>query len=88
MTERLVLDLANKIDPELAGWIKDNVPFPSTMVDRITPVRFSRSQRLIQFSLKNNYYSNITSCACIATSFYETWGPATLGFLETVRAWS
>ncbi len=34
----LVLDMAERIEPELAGWIASNVTFPSTMVDRITPV--------------------------------------------------
>ena len=35
--KRLVLDFAGRIDPELRAWIETNVPFPSTMVDRITP---------------------------------------------------
>lgn len=29
---------AQLLDPELAEWIQDNVPFPNSMVDRITPV--------------------------------------------------
>ncbi|MBV8399054.1 MAG: mannitol dehydrogenase family protein [Acetobacteraceae bacterium] len=33
-----VLTLARLRDPELARWIETNAPFPSTMVDRITPV--------------------------------------------------
>ena len=33
-----VLDLAAMCDPDLADWIGRNVSFPSTMVDRITPV--------------------------------------------------
>jgi mannitol 2-dehydrogenase len=33
-----VLALATLRDPKLAGWIADNGCFPSTMVDRITPV--------------------------------------------------
>ncbi|WP_404424793.1 mannitol dehydrogenase family protein [Thalassospira australica] len=32
-----VIDFAKRSDPHLSGWIKDNVSFPSTMVDRITP---------------------------------------------------
>lgn len=35
--KRLVLDFAERIDPALCQWIEANVPFPSTMVDRITP---------------------------------------------------
>ena len=34
---RLVLELAERRDPTLARWIEREVPFPSTMVDRITP---------------------------------------------------
>ncbi|MBE2275169.1 MAG: mannitol dehydrogenase family protein [Rhodobacteraceae bacterium] len=33
-----VMDFADRIDPALAGWIGDSVAFPSTMVDRITPI--------------------------------------------------
>lgn len=33
----MVLQLANRIDPDLAEWIAQNGRFPSTMVDRITP---------------------------------------------------
>lgn len=35
--KRLVLDFAAERDAGLAEWIAANVPFPSTMVDRITP---------------------------------------------------
>ncbi|WP_413710631.1 mannitol dehydrogenase family protein [Rhizobium sp. Rhizsp82] len=35
--KRLVIDFAGRVDPELRAWIETNVPFPSTMVDRITP---------------------------------------------------
>jgi fructuronate reductase len=34
----LVLDMARYVEPNLADWINDKVTFPSTMVDRITPV--------------------------------------------------
>jgi fructuronate reductase len=32
-----VLDFAQRVDSKLADWIRENVSFPSTMVDRITP---------------------------------------------------
>lgn len=35
--QRLVRDFAARTDPALAEWIDAAVPFPSTMVDRITP---------------------------------------------------
>lgn len=34
-----VLDYAQLVDPALAHWISDNVSFPATMVDRITPAQ-------------------------------------------------
>jgi len=33
----VILDFARSLDPDLAQWIEAEVPFPSTMVDRITP---------------------------------------------------
>ena len=38
LTEKLVLQYAELVDADLAAWIKDNVKFPNSMVDRITPV--------------------------------------------------
>ena len=35
--QTVVLEFAQKIDPDLAQWIKENVRFPATMVDRIVP---------------------------------------------------
>jgi fructuronate reductase len=48
---RLVLGFAVRRDPALARWIADNVSFPSSMVDRITPAStsetYSDAERLI-----------------------------------------
>ncbi|WP_420409348.1 mannitol dehydrogenase family protein [Hoeflea sp.] len=37
LVRRAVLDLAQRLDPGLAGWIGTEGRFPATMVDRITP---------------------------------------------------
>lgn len=37
MVRRVVLDLAEQVDPDLSTWIADHVAFVTTMVDRITP---------------------------------------------------
>ncbi|WP_228871666.1 mannitol dehydrogenase family protein [Roseibium aggregatum] len=37
LVRRIVLDLAEKLDPELAAWIETKGRFPATMVDRIVP---------------------------------------------------
>ncbi len=38
MVRNAVMDFANRTTPALCSWISSNVAFPSTMVDRITPV--------------------------------------------------
>lgn len=38
LTHKLVLQFANLVDPALGKWIEDNVTFPNSMVDRITPI--------------------------------------------------
>ncbi|MDQ0562874.1 fructuronate reductase [Rhizobium mesoamericanum] len=43
--KRLVLEFASRIDPELRHWIEEKVPFPSTMVDRITPASTEATYR-------------------------------------------
>jgi fructuronate reductase len=37
VVRRLVLDMAERRDPEFAQWIREEVTFPSSMVDRIVP---------------------------------------------------
>ncbi|KQV84368.1 mannitol dehydrogenase family protein [Rhizobium sp. Root1220] len=43
--KRLVLDFTERVDPALRSWIEQNVPFPSTMVDRITPASTDATYR-------------------------------------------
>ncbi|MGM9471435.1 mannitol dehydrogenase family protein [Pseudarthrobacter sp. YS3] len=38
VARRMFTAFANLKDPELGAWIENNVPFPNSMVDRITPV--------------------------------------------------
>lgn len=38
ITREMLLSFTRKLDPELAEWIENEVQFPNTMVDRITPV--------------------------------------------------
>jgi mannitol 2-dehydrogenase len=38
VARRMIVAFARLKDPELADWIAESVPFPSSMVDRITPV--------------------------------------------------
>jgi fructuronate reductase len=37
IVERVVRDLAERVDPDLAAWLRDSVSVVTTMVDRITP---------------------------------------------------
>ncbi len=47
VTARVVTDLAALLDPELAAWIRANVSFVTTMVDRITPATTSDDARCV-----------------------------------------
>jgi mannitol 2-dehydrogenase len=47
VTENAVAGLAELVDPELAKWIRDNVAFPNSMVDRITPATTDRERAIV-----------------------------------------
>lgn len=38
LAKKMIVSFAERVDSELAGWIRQNVAFPNSMVDRITPV--------------------------------------------------
>ncbi len=62
-----VVDYALRIDPELAGWIADNVLFPSSMVDRITPAVTEATGRQAE---------RLTGCAdhaAVETEVFSQW---------------
>ncbi|WP_417806985.1 mannitol dehydrogenase family protein [Thioclava sp.] len=48
VTRDAVVGLAQLSDPELANWIKSNVAFPNSMVDRITPATGPRERALAE----------------------------------------
>ncbi len=43
-----VAGLADLVDPDLASWIRTTVSFPSSMVDRITPVTSEETRALVR----------------------------------------
>ncbi|MCF3640263.1 mannitol dehydrogenase family protein [Rhizobium sp. TRM95111] len=43
-----VLDFAGRVDPALSEWTAENVPFPATMVDRITPAATADTRALVE----------------------------------------
>jgi mannitol 2-dehydrogenase len=47
VTRNAVVGLAKLIYPELAAWVTDNVAFPNSMVDRITPATGDRERALL-----------------------------------------
>ena len=57
VTENAVAGLAEIADPELARWIRANVAFPNSMVDRITPGTTDRERGalLAQFGVEDNW---------------------------------
>ncbi|MBN9243683.1 MAG: mannitol dehydrogenase family protein [Mesorhizobium sp.] len=42
-----VVGLARLVDEDLAGWVSDNVAFPNSMVDRITPATSERERKIL-----------------------------------------
>jgi len=57
VTENAVAGLAELIDPELAAWVRENVAFPNSMVDRITPATSDRERQLLAdtFGIEDNW---------------------------------
>jgi mannitol 2-dehydrogenase len=48
VAENAVAGLAELADPELARWIRANVAFPNSMVDRITPATTDRERAILR----------------------------------------
>jgi mannitol 2-dehydrogenase len=57
VTENAVIGLAKLSDPDFAHWIHENVAFPSSMVDRITPATGSREIDILRqdFGIDDNW---------------------------------
>src|ERR1700691_2026167 len=57
VTENAVAGLAELADPELARWIRANVAFPNSMVDRITPATTDRERAFLRerYGLEDNW---------------------------------
>jgi mannitol 2-dehydrogenase len=57
VTENAVAGLAQLADPELARWIRANVAFPNSMVDRITPATSERERAFLRdkYGLEDNW---------------------------------
>src|SRR5271157_692878 len=57
VTENAVAGLAEISDPELAAWIRANVAFPNSMVDRITPATTDRERAILRdtYGIEDNW---------------------------------
>lgn len=57
VTQNAVVGLAELVDPKLAQWIKSDVAFPNSMVDRITPATSDRERALLrdQFGVEDEW---------------------------------
>ena len=62
-----VLSFARFVNPELANWIDENVSFPSTMVDRITP---AQSTETLLTAQKSTLHSDLLA---IETEAFHQW---------------
>jgi mannitol 2-dehydrogenase len=57
VTENAVAGLAELVDPDFAKWIRANVAFPNSMVDRITPATTDRERSILrdQYGVEDNW---------------------------------
>ena len=57
VTENAVAGLAELADPGLASWIRANVAFPNSMVDRITPATTDRERAILRdkYGVEDNW---------------------------------
>ncbi len=57
VTQNAVVGLAELGGSELAGWVRDQVAFPNSMVDRITPATSDRERELLarDFGIADNW---------------------------------
>lgn len=57
VTRDAVAGLADLQDPELAGWVRNTVAFPNSMVDRITPATSDRERTILrdEFGVEDNW---------------------------------
>ena len=55
--ENAVAGIAELADPELAAWIRANVAFPNSMVDRITPATTDRERAILKdrYGVEDNF---------------------------------
>ncbi|MEO5806415.1 mannitol dehydrogenase family protein [Devosia sp.] len=57
VTQNAVVGLAELVSAELAGWVRSNVAFPNSMVDRITPATSDREKQMLadDFGIADNW---------------------------------
>lgn len=62
-----VTGFARRLDPDLADWIADNVAFPATMVDRITPAVTNKTLADVEAMTGHR------DLACVETEPFSQW---------------
>ena len=64
---KLVIEFAAHIDKKLAAWIKENIPFPNTMVDRIVPA--TSAEDIIALEQNYGYFDQ----GMVKTEAFKQW---------------
>ncbi len=67
IVQRLVLEMAERRDPELARWISENGAFPSSMVDRIVPAATDETRA------RARYLLGVEDALAIETEAFKQW---------------
>ncbi|MCG6883816.1 MAG: mannitol dehydrogenase family protein, partial [Silicimonas sp.] len=67
LAKRIIVEFAQAQAPDLAGWIEEHVPFPATMVDRITPA--TTEADIAALAEDRGYYDP----ACVVHEPFRQW---------------
>ena len=65
--KKLVTEFAGYIDKKLARWIKENIPFPNTVVDRIVPA--TSAENILELKKNYGYFDQ----AAVKTEAFSQW---------------
>jgi mannitol 2-dehydrogenase len=66
LTRRLLLQFAEVKDPAVARWIEDNVAFPNSMVDRITPAVTEKTLEFVRGT-----FGVVDRCPVVSESYLQ-----------------
>lgn len=73
VARRVVLSVAEQVDPELIGWIEENVDFATSMVDRITPATTDDDRAAVAEHFSSLGNPGVTDASPVPTEPFSEW---------------